>query len=107
MGTVWDRSSDDELLAAARADPLAFGAFYRRHEERMLAFFLGRVGDAEVAADLTAETFAAGESRPAPGTAWECPKLERRLTTAVLWSRLPESSSAGCGRSPRGGRRDP
>ncbi len=77
METVWDRSSDDELLGAARADPLAFGAFYRRHEQRMLAFFLGRVGDAEVAADLTAETFAAAlesshrfRRRREPAAAW-------------------------------------
>jgi RNA polymerase sigma factor (sigma-70 family) len=77
METVSDRSSDDEMLRAARSDPRAFGAFYRRHEERMLAFFLGRVGDAEVAADLTAETFAAALSsvhrfrpRREPATAW-------------------------------------
>src|SRR3954452_18177014 len=50
---------DEELLSAARSDPAAFGAFYRRFEERMLRYFLSRVGDAEVAADLTAETFAA------------------------------------------------
>jgi hypothetical protein len=31
METVWDRSSDDELLGAARAEPLAFGAFEWRH----------------------------------------------------------------------------
>src|SRR3954468_20562049 len=51
--------SDEELLSAARSDPAAFGAFYGRFEERMLRHFLSRVGDAEVAADLTAETFAA------------------------------------------------
>jgi RNA polymerase sigma factor (sigma-70 family) len=77
METVWDRSSDDDLLGAAGADPLAFTAFYRRHEQRMLAFFLRRVGDAEVAADLTAETFAAAlesshrfRRRKEPATAW-------------------------------------
>jgi RNA polymerase sigma factor (sigma-70 family) len=51
--------SDEELLSAARSDPAAFGAFYGRFEERVLRYFLSRVGDAEVAADLTAETFAA------------------------------------------------
>jgi RNA polymerase sigma factor (sigma-70 family) len=59
MGTPPHGDSDDELLSAARSDPAAFGAFYRRFEERMLRYFLSRVGDAEVAADLTAETFAA------------------------------------------------
>lgn len=77
MEPVWDRSSDDDLLGAARSDPLAFGVFYRRHEERVLAFFLGRVGDAEVAADLAAETFAAAlesshrfRRRREPAAAW-------------------------------------
>jgi RNA polymerase sigma factor (sigma-70 family) len=59
MGASSHAESDEELLAAARSDPAAFGAFYRRFEGRMLRYFLSRVGDAEVAADLTAETFAA------------------------------------------------
>lgn len=47
---------DSELLAG---DAEAFGAFYARHEDAVLAFFLRRVRRADVAADLTAETFAA------------------------------------------------
>jgi RNA polymerase sigma factor (sigma-70 family) len=39
--------------------PDAFVAFYREHAEAVLAFFARRTLDAEVAADLTAETFAA------------------------------------------------
>jgi hypothetical protein len=59
VGTVWDGSSDEELLDASRREPAAFGVFYGRHAVRMLRYFLGHVGDAEVAADLTAEIFAA------------------------------------------------
>jgi RNA polymerase sigma factor (sigma-70 family) len=59
MTPVWDDAPDEQLLARARGEPRAFGAFYRRHEDRMLCYFLARVGDPEVAADLTAETFAA------------------------------------------------
>ena len=59
MGAPRNGESDEELLVAARSNSAAFGAFYRRFEERMLRYFLSRVGDAEVAADLTAETFAA------------------------------------------------
>jgi RNA polymerase sigma factor (sigma-70 family) len=44
---------DGELLAED------FGAFYARHEDAVLAFFLRRVRRADLAADLTAETFAA------------------------------------------------
>lgn len=51
--------TDEDLLLATRSDPEAFGAFYRRHEERVLRYFLRRVGDPELAADLAAETFAA------------------------------------------------
>jgi len=50
---------DDELLRAARTDAAAFAAFYRRHARPLAGFLLARTGDAEVAADLTAETFAA------------------------------------------------
>jgi RNA polymerase sigma factor (sigma-70 family) len=39
--------------------PEAFVAFYREHSHGLLAFFARRTLDAEVAADLTAETFAA------------------------------------------------
>ena len=59
MEPVWDDAPDERLLATTRAEPAAFGAFYRRHEDRVLSYFLARVGDPEVAADLTAETFAA------------------------------------------------
>ena len=59
MGSVWDEAPDESLLTTARAEPSAFGAFYRRHEDRVLGYVLARVGDPEVAADLTAETFAA------------------------------------------------
>ncbi len=58
MGLSADRS-DAELLAAAAGDREAFTAFYRRYERVVLAFFCRRVRDAESAADLCAETFAA------------------------------------------------
>ena len=49
--------SDDDLLAAS--DGASFEAFYLRHAERVLADCARRPRDAELAADLTAETFAA------------------------------------------------
>jgi RNA polymerase sigma factor (sigma-70 family) len=74
---VWGEAPDETLLALARRESGAFGAFYRRHEDRMLSYFLARVGDPEVAADLTAETFAAAlasahrfRPRPEPAAAW-------------------------------------
>ena len=50
-------ASDEELLL--REDPASFVLFYDRYFERLLRFFSGRTRDAELAADLTAETFAA------------------------------------------------
>jgi RNA polymerase sigma factor (sigma-70 family) len=57
MGVVGSKVHDDALLAG---DADAFGRFYARHEDFVLAVFLRRVGHgkAELAADLTAETFA-------------------------------------------------
>ena len=48
--------TDAQLLAG---DAEAFGVFYARHEDAILAFFVRRVRRPDVAADLTAETFAA------------------------------------------------
>jgi hypothetical protein len=45
------------------AEPVAFGAFYRRFEDEVLGYFLARGATPEVAADLTAETFAAALPR--------------------------------------------
>ena len=50
-------ATDEELLAAT--DAVSFECFYRRHFEAVLAFFARRTRDPELAADLTAETFAA------------------------------------------------
>ena len=66
--------SDADLLWSSAEDPEAFGAFYDRYEDAVLAFFMRAVGQAEQAVDLTAETFAAAlESvasfRPALGSA--------------------------------------
>ena len=74
---VWGDAPDETLLASARSDPAAFGAFYRRHEDRVLSYFLARVGDPEVAADLTAETFAAALASAS--------RFKPRREAAVAW----------------------
>jgi RNA polymerase sigma factor (sigma-70 family) len=61
---------DDDLLTTDDAE--AFGMFYDRHVRTVLGYFARRTGDPEVAADLTAETFAsalAARSRYRPGGA--------------------------------------
>ena len=71
------RLTDAELLVAARGAPEAFGEFYRRHVRAVQGYFRRRVASADVAFDLTAETFAAAlqavpryEPRPQPAQAW-------------------------------------
>jgi RNA polymerase sigma factor (sigma-70 family) len=54
-----DDPSDEELLEATARDPQAFGRFYRRHRAAVVGHFMVRTRDAELAADLTAEVFAA------------------------------------------------
>jgi RNA polymerase sigma-70 factor (ECF subfamily) len=51
--------SDAELFAETPKNSRAFGEFYARHEQEVLRFFLYWSRSAELAADLTAETFAA------------------------------------------------
>ncbi len=69
--------TDEELIIASRDDPGAFRELYDRWAERLLAYFYRRVLDAEVAADLLAETFAVAYERRkrfrdvgSPGGAW-------------------------------------
>jgi RNA polymerase sigma factor (sigma-70 family) len=50
---------DGELLIRAGRDAEAFGEFYDRFEGEVLGFFYRATGRADVAADLTAEVFAA------------------------------------------------
>jgi RNA polymerase sigma factor (sigma-70 family) len=54
-----DPRTDEELLAAVDHEPEAFAVFYGRHVRPLLGYLVRRTGDAELAADLCAETFAA------------------------------------------------
>ncbi|MEA2406461.1 MAG: hypothetical protein QOE69_580 [Thermoleophilaceae bacterium] len=69
--------TDAELIVASRRDPAAFRELYDRWADRLLTYLYRRVFDAEVAADLLAETFAVAYERRArfrdvgkPGGAW-------------------------------------
>jgi len=77
MPRAHDDPSDEALLALATRDPATFATFYRRHARPVAAYFQRRTRNAELSADLTAETFAAaldGVARfdPArgPAAAW-------------------------------------
>ena len=90
--------TDDELLSSD--DPEAFGVFYDRHVKSLLGYFARRTREPEVAADLTAETFASalvarrrfkpGGHPPRPGCS-RSPRAALRITSATAgWS-------SGCG----------
>ncbi len=88
-----DPRTDGELLVATPGDPEAFAVFYRRHVRGMLAFFRRRAPSAEVAFDLTAETFAAAleaapryELRTEPARGW---------LYGIAWNKLHEAQRRG------------
>lgn len=89
----FDRRTDGELLVATARDPEAFAVFYRRHVRGVLGFFRRRVASAEVALDLTAETFAAAlegscryQPRPEPARSW---------LYGIAWNKLHEARRRG------------
>jgi len=102
-----DTWSDDQLLTAAARDRAAFTAFYRRYERAMLGFFLRRTGDAELAADLTAEVFAAvllaaGRFRSggAPASAWLFGIARNKLTDSRRRGRVEDAARRRLGMAP-------
>lgn len=69
--------TDADLLSASAGAPELFGVVYRRRVDELLRYFYRRTGDAQVAADLTAETFAVAFRRrhrfkpgSSPGQTW-------------------------------------
>lgn len=77
VGRDDERADDELLLASARGDGAAFGVFYERHLAAVLAFVRRRTADAEAAADLTAEVFAAALVA--------CPRYRPGETPALGW----------------------
>jgi RNA polymerase sigma factor (sigma-70 family) len=99
--------TDSQLLSRAGTDGEAFAEFYRRHSRGLLQFFLRRTGDVEMAADLTAETFAeAYFSRRrfrdigAPGFAWVLTIARRKLARSLRRGRLEQSARKRLGVPP-------
>jgi RNA polymerase sigma-70 factor (ECF subfamily) len=76
MGPM-DSRSDEELVRAARRDSQAFGAFYDRHAHAVAGWFLRRTRSGELAADLTAETFA--------DALQNCRRYDPERGAAVAW----------------------
>lgn len=92
-----DQRTDAELLRATADDAEAFGIFYRRHVHAVLTYTLSRTRRPEIAADLTAEVFAAAleqhegyDPRRAPARAWLFALAGSRLLDAVRSGRVED-----------------
>jgi RNA polymerase sigma-70 factor, ECF subfamily len=55
-GTV-DRETEKKLVEEARRDPAAFGALFEEYYPKILKYTVYRTGNAEIARDITSETF--------------------------------------------------
>src|SRR5690349_11996554 len=98
---------DDELLERSARDPAAFGAFYERHERLVLGYFMRRVRDPELAADLAAETFAAAllgarryRASSAPASAWLVGIARNVLAGSVRRARVEDRARRRIGMEP-------
>src|SRR3954452_14374939 len=92
-----DDWSDERLLRETPRVPSAYAVFYRRHECAVLGYFMRRTGDAELAADLAAETFAAAllgapKFRPerGDGLSWLYGIARHRLLRSIEHGRVED-----------------
>jgi RNA polymerase sigma factor (sigma-70 family) len=104
--------SDEELLVASVGDEEAFAAFYWRFARPLAAFFMRRTGNAELAADLTAETFAealASRRRFDPGKGpaigWLYGIARHKLARTLEHGRVEDRARRALGMAPLAGRR--
>jgi RNA polymerase sigma-70 factor, ECF subfamily len=70
-------TNEEALILRAKSDPQAFGVIFDMHYKTILSYTLRRVGDAEVAEDLVAETFAKAYRN--------IPRFQSRGTPILSW----------------------
>jgi RNA polymerase sigma factor (sigma-70 family) len=94
------------LRRIAAGDDKAFSAFYREHLDAVLAFFMRRVRDRELALDLTAETFAAvvvsagTYGGDAPPVAWLFGIARNKLREGLRRDRVADAARRRLGMEP-------
>ena len=101
------RSDEATLLSRiAAGDDDAFSAFYRQHLDAVVAFFRRRVGDRELALDLSAETFAAvvvsagTYGGDAPPVAWLFGIARNKLRESLRRDRVADAARRRLGMEP-------
>lgn len=102
-----DARADEELLVASVADPAAFATFYRRYVDAVLAYFAVRTRRPDLAADLTAETFAAAlhgvhryRPRREPAAAWLFAIARNKLADAARRGAVADRARRRLGMEP-------
>lgn len=107
MPAFADRDDPELLAAVARGDDAAFGVIYRRYLPVVLRWCLHETGNRELAADLSAEVFAASLTaasryRPEQGTviAWLLGIARNKLRESRRRKRVEDSSRRGVGLEP-------
>jgi DNA-directed RNA polymerase specialized sigma24 family protein len=73
-------ASDADLLAACHSDPDAFAVFYHRYERLVAGWLVRQCRRPDLAAELTAEVFAAAYLGAVPVR--ETPRRHRRANSA-------------------------
>jgi RNA polymerase sigma factor (sigma-70 family) len=101
------RADEGDLLRRiAAGEDDAFSVFYREHLDTIVAFFKRRVGDRELAFDLTAETFAAvvvsagaysGDGSP---VAWLFGIARNKLRESLRHDRVADAARRRLGMEP-------
>ncbi len=96
--------TDADLLRDPASDPEGFGEFYLRHERVVLGFFMRATGRAELALDLTAETFARAleshrgfDSERGEARGWLLGIARHVLAKSLERGRVDASDRARCG----------
>jgi RNA polymerase sigma-70 factor (ECF subfamily) len=90
-------------MTRGSSDPAAFGELYSRHEQSIAGFLMRRTGRAELAADLTAEVFAAAllawrrEARPADERAWLFGIAQHKLIDSYRHGRVEDDARVRLG----------
>jgi RNA polymerase sigma factor (sigma-70 family) len=94
-----DTASDFDLLRLSHVDEDAFAVFYRRYERLVAGWLMRRTGRSELAADLTAEVFAAAylaaprfREGPGPAGAWLLGIARNKLLRSLRRDRAEASA---------------
>jgi RNA polymerase sigma factor (sigma-70 family) len=92
-------ATDVELLRLAEGSDIAFAVFYRRYERLVVGWLLRRTGRPDLAADLTAEVFAAAylgaagfRDGPEPAGTWLLGIARHKLLGSLRHERIDSSA---------------